>query len=76
MQEISVTNFKNQALKILDEIARTGKEVILTRHGKPLAHVEPAPATGEVVLGKLKGAMTLNEDIVAPIGDADWDACR
>ena len=76
MEEMSVTLFKNQALKLLDEVAKTGRELILTRHGKPLAHVKPVPRTEKITLGKLKGAMALKDDIVSPLGDEDWDACR
>ena len=76
MEEMPVTLFKNQALRLLDEVSKTGKELLLTKHGKPLAHVGPAPRTERVVLGRLRGAMTIEEDIVAPLGDEDWDACR
>jgi prevent-host-death family protein len=49
MREISVTHFKNQALKLLDEVSRTGRRLILTRHGKPLVLVEPARNSEKVV---------------------------
>lgn len=76
MKEISVTHFKNQALKLLDEVSRTGRKLLLTRHGKPLVRVEPAQASEKIVLGKLAGSMTITGDIVAPLGPDDWNACQ
>ncbi len=76
MREISVTHFKNQALKLLDEVSRTGRRLILTRHGKPLVRIEPAQTAEKIVLGKLAGAMKLTDDIVRPLGHDDWDACQ
>lgn len=76
MEEMSVTLFKNQALKLLDDVSRTGRELILTKRGKPVARIGPAPRGEKIVLGRLKGAMVLNEDIVAPLGEDDWEACR
>ena len=76
MQEISVTNFKNQALKLLDKVSKTGRHLILTKYGKPWVIVKPAPVTEKIVLGKLQGAMKLTEDIVRPLGPDEWDACQ
>lgn len=76
MKQVSVTNFKNQALRLLDQVARTGDDLILTRHGKPLVHVEAVRPEEGVVLGRLKGSMALEDDIVQPLGEGDWDACQ
>jgi prevent-host-death family protein len=71
----TVSYFKNHALRLLNEVATTGEELVITRHGKPLAHVEPVKTNAAVKLGKLKGTLEIKGDIVAPLGDADWAAC-
>lgn len=76
METCPVTYFKNHALKILSSLAESGTELILTKHGKPLAHMEPVKTVEKPVLGKLKGTMQINDDIVAPMGSDDWDACK
>lgn len=76
MTTLTITYFKNHALQLLDDVAVKGAELVVTRRGKPLAHVEPVRTRDRVEFGKLKGSMALKEDIVAPLGDDDWAACR
>ena len=72
----TISYFKSHALSLLDEVAVTGEPLLITRRGKPLAHVEPVKTEHGVVFGKLRGTMELNEDIVAPLGDDDWAAAQ
>ena len=72
----TISYFKNHALGLLDEVATNGESLLITRRGKPLAHVEPVRSEVGVVLGKLRGTMVINEDIVAPMGDDDWAAAQ
>jgi len=76
MDTYSVTYFKNHALRILSQVAVTGEKLVVTKHGRPLAQIGPVPKPGKLTIGKLKGAMEIHGDIVAPLGDGDWDACR
>lgn len=76
MDTCSVTHFKNHALKILSEISDSGEELVVTRHGKPLAHIEPVRTAKHVQLGKLAGTMKIEGDIVGPLGADDWEACK
>lgn len=77
MNECPVTYFKNHALRILATIAETGDEMILTRHGKPLAHIEPVKSCEKVQLGKLRNTLQINEDIVGPVCNEDeWNVCQ
>ena len=77
MTTCTVSYFKNNALRLLDAVALKGDEILVTRRGKPLAHVEPVPgANATIELGRLRGTMVFEQDIVAPLGDEDWSACR
>jgi prevent-host-death family protein len=53
MQEtIPVSKFKATCLRLLANVKRTGKSIIVTRNGEPIALVTPPPAsaqTGSVV---------------------------
>ena len=68
MTTYAVSYFKNHALSLLDDVAVKGESLLITRRGKPLAHVRPVKAEQGVVFGKLRGTMEINEDIVAPMG--------
>ena len=39
---IPATQFRNQCLRLLDEVRSTGEKLIVTKHGKPVAEVVPA----------------------------------
>ncbi|MEI8038481.1 MAG: type II toxin-antitoxin system Phd/YefM family antitoxin [Verrucomicrobiota bacterium] len=39
MTTISATEFKAKCLHLLDEVQRTGQELVISKHGKPVARV-------------------------------------
>lgn len=65
--------FKAECLKLMDEVARTGRPIVITKHGKPVAQLAPVPAEPGSYFGHMKGAARLKGDIVAP-ADARWSA--
>ena len=83
MQTWSVTEFKAQALGILEQVAQTGEPVIVTKQGKAIVKVIPLPYEADVSEGaavqepgKLKGTVLEEVDIVSPLGADIWDAAR
>jgi len=75
---ISVSVFKAQALNLLDGISRTGKSLVVTRHGKPLARVVPFLEKKDKAVepGQLKHTLMQEEDIVSPLGSGFWSAAK
>ncbi len=76
MTTLTVSYFKNHALRLLDDIQTTGESLMITRRGKPLAQVKPVSSRGPIELGKLKGTIEITGDIVTPLGDDEWTACQ
>ncbi len=76
MTTLAISYFKNHALRLLDTVATRGEELVITRRGKPLVRVEPVEKRGAIELGRLRGSMEILEDIVAPLGSDDWNACQ
>jgi prevent-host-death family protein len=65
--------FKAECLRLMDEVARTGRPVVITRHGKPVAQLVPVPAEPKSLFGYMKNTVKIKGDIVAPTGER-WSA--
>jgi prevent-host-death family protein len=65
--------FKAECLRLMDEVARTGRPVVITKHGKPVAQLAPVPAAPRSSFGYLKDTVTIRGDVVAPSGER-WRA--
>lgn len=63
--------FKARCLAILDEVAATGNEVVVTKRGKPVARVVAVSEPPS-----LRGSVRFNvpdDELIAPI-EEHWDA--
>ncbi|MCY4257845.1 MAG: type II toxin-antitoxin system prevent-host-death family antitoxin [bacterium] len=70
---MAANEFKAQCLRVMDEVAETGREVIVTKHRKPVAKLVPMPAPGGVV-GLFKDVMTVSGDIDRPaVPIEEWE---
>ncbi|HTB71145.1 MAG TPA: type II toxin-antitoxin system Phd/YefM family antitoxin [Solirubrobacteraceae bacterium] len=68
---VSASQFKAQCLAMLDEIAATGEEIVVTKRGRAVARVSPAAEPES-----LRNSVTFNvsdEELVEPL-DIGWDA--
>lgn len=45
MQTIKASEFKAKCLALMDQVARTGEPVLVTKNGKPVAELRPHPAS-------------------------------
>ena len=72
MKRISATQFKARCLALLDEAA-AGEEIVVTKHGRPVALVVAAEPPAD-----LQGSVTFHVDddeLIEPF-DIEWDAAR
>lgn len=70
---IQVSAFRDQCLRLMDEINETGESVVVTKHGKPVVVVSAAqrPVTGFV--GLMAGVTRIFDDLEAPaIPPEEW----
>ena len=75
MTVISATEFKAKCLQLLDEVQRSGQELVVSKRGRPVARViaekPPKPWLSLTGKGKFKG------DPFAPaLQETDIDALR
>jgi len=76
MEEMPISRFKATCLAVLERVRRTGKPVLVTRRGQPVAQVvPPPPAPTRGWLGSLRGTGRIAGDVVSPALDEDrWEA--
>ncbi|GDX82295.1 antitoxin [Deltaproteobacteria bacterium] len=74
--EIPAGEFKARCLRLMDEVAETGRELIITKRGRPVAKLVPVSEAEAVdVFGCMRGTVTVTGDLVAPLEDT-WEADR
>ena len=71
--DVPAAVFKAECLKLMDEVARTGQPVVITKHGKPVAQLVPIPALSRSLFGYMKNTVKIKGDVIAPI-DEEWSA--
>lgn len=71
---IPAGKFKAVCLKLMDEVDRTGEEVVITKRGRPVAKLVPVEAAQtRATFGLLSDQTAVYGDIVEPTG-AEWEA--
>ena len=72
---IRASEFKAKCLALIDEVARTGERLVITKNGKPIADLVPHRAKKRSPFGVLKAELEIVGDIVSPI-DVEWNAMK
>jgi prevent-host-death family protein len=78
MKSVAVSEFKSHCLSLLDDVARTGEPLLVTKRGKPLARITPS---GNVAAARpqdtLRGSVSYEGDLLAPVLPPEaWNAVR
>lgn len=77
MRTIQASEFKARCLALLDEVAKTGEPLLVTKHGRPVAEIKPhKPPRAKSLIGLHKGQVKIRGDIIAPAYDGEWDALK
>ena len=73
---VKASEFKAKCLALMDEVARTGESVVVTKKGEPLVELVPHKSKAKKSpFGILKGELVITGDIMSPI-DVEWDAMK
>ena len=75
MEAISISKFKATCLAVLEEVRKSGKPVLVTRFGHPVAEIfPPASQRAPRRFGARLGSGEILGDIVGSISDeSDWN---
>jgi prevent-host-death family protein len=78
MKSIAVTVFKAKCLSLLDDVARTGEDIIVTKRGRPLARIVATSTTrGKYPQDELRGSVKILGDVITPVLPPEaWNAVR
>jgi prevent-host-death family protein len=77
MKTMGISQFKAHALKIIDQVSATQEIVVITKRGKPMAQIIPYQnLKSKHKPGKLADTLVFENDIISPLGEEMWDACR
>jgi prevent-host-death family protein len=71
MRTIAASRFKAECLALLDHVAATGEELVVTKRGKPVARVTPVDEPPSLL-----GSITYNvsdEELIEPFNDWELD---
>jgi prevent-host-death family protein len=76
MRTVKASDFKAKCLALMDEVARTGAPLVITKNGKPVADLVPhGKARPATLFGAHKGLVKITGDIMSPI-EEEWDALK
>jgi len=75
-QMISKSKFKPRALHYFREIEKTGKELVISDHGKPVLKIVPYVEDPEEALKVLRDTVIKYENPTEPVGLEDWEALK
>ena len=76
IETIAISKFKATCLQLLGNVKKTGKPILVTRKGDPIALVVPPPPPPKPKkwLGCMKGDIEITGDIISPASnEMDWE---
>lgn len=74
MKTMAAGKFKALCLSVIDEVHDLREEVVITKHGKPMARLIPVKKNLDSIFGAMRGLGKITGDLVEPItSPVDWD---
>jgi len=78
MKAVAISTFKARCLALLEDVARTGEPLLVTKRGKPLARVTSSDnSRSRSPQETLRNTVETRGDVIAPVvPPAAWNATR
>ena len=72
VRTMKASEFKARCLKLMDEVAESGEEIVITKNGRPVAKLAPhRPRNNTSWFGADRDNIQILGDIVSPM-PAEW----
>lgn len=69
---IKASEFKAKCLKLMDDVAEGGYEIVITKNGRPVSRLVPYRERPKSLFGIDRGRIEILGDIIGPI-DVEWE---
>lgn len=73
VRTIKASEFKAKCLKLTDEVAASGEEIIVAKNGCPILRLVPYREKPKSLFGIDRGRIELLGDIIEPL-NVEWEA--
>ena len=73
MQTLKASEFKARCLKLMDEVQKTGTEIVITKNGKPVSKLVPYRVQAPTLFGLHKDKISSLDDDIFSTGET-WNA--
>ena len=70
---IKASEFKARCLQLMDEVAETGEEIVITKRGRPVSRLVPCREPPEAIFGADRDVIRIHGDVVEPL-NVEWEA--
>ena len=71
VRTIKASEFKAKCLQLMDEVAESGQEIVITKKGRPVSRLAPYREKRKLVFGENRHLIRTYADIVEPM-PAEW----
>lgn len=72
---IRASEFKARCLQLMEDVARTGEGIVITKRGRPVSRLVPYREKPASLFGLHGEGVVIHGDLVAPVG-VEWEASR
>jgi prevent-host-death family protein len=72
MQKMAAAQFKAHCLAVMDQVSQSGRAVVITKHGRPVAKLVPVSKEEDEIFGALAGIARIRGDIENTVPARDW----
>lgn len=73
---VSKSRFKPRALEYFRQVEKSGEEIVITDHGRPVVKVVPYRPEPAEVLETLRGSVIRYDDPTGPVAEENWESLR
>ncbi len=67
VRTIKASEFKARCLKLMDEVAESGEEIVITKRGRPVSKLAPYREKPKMPFGRHRDKIRIIGDIVSPM---------
>ena len=72
MRTIQASEFKARCLALMDDVARSGETLVVTKNGRPVVELRPYSGGRRDSPFGMHRKLEILGDVIEPVAEADW----